>query len=294
MGISEIIEEQWKRINPYYWDEFEGEDRTGKKNIIEILDDLYVNTEKKVPGLFVKPLTSFTYQVILRGRYGSWTKIGDLNPPSIEVAKTKKSINRWNPPDKRYLYLSFGNYGNAFESVKAEMRAKPGETITVGEFKVKADTEKMLIADLDYDRISRNSIFNILEKEKNKEVAEILSDYSGCRVMPPKQEIMRKIDSKRTEIELAVAAFCGAITLKEICDTIFVPLDSDEDMDSDKKDKCYKSFHVLAEYYESKGYAGIAYSSTRMKLLGKAGSNLVLFDADSAEAIPGSLRTFTV
>ena len=36
LGTKEIIEEQWKRINPYFKDEFINEDRTGKKIIIQI------------------------------------------------------------------------------------------------------------------------------------------------------------------------------------------------------------------------------------------------------------------
>lgn len=294
MGVKEIIEEQWMRINPYFEDEFINEDRTGKKNIIQILDDLYVNTEKTVPGLFVKPLGSFADQTILRGRRGNRTKTEELNPPTIEVAKKNHIINRWNPPDKRYLYVSFGEYENALETVEAEMRAKPGEEITVGEFKFKTDPEKMLIADLDYDQISRNSIFGVLEEYKNTEVSDIVTHFSGRKVMPSKKEIMQQIEAKRDQTTIAATAFCGALTLKEICDTIFVPLDTDEDNDPDKKDKCYKSFHILAEYYESKGYAGISFSSTRMKLMGKTGSNLVLFDADCAEATPESLRVITI
>ena len=46
------------------------------------------------------------------------------------------------------------------------------------------------------------------------------------------------------------------------------------------KEKCYKSFHLLAEWCEGKGISGIRYPSTRMKLINERGSNLVLFDAD--------------
>jgi hypothetical protein len=86
--------------------------------------------------------------------------------------------------------------------------------------------------------------------------------------------------------------FAGKILLKEISEAIFVPLDDAEDNDKNEKDKCYKAFHVLAEYFESKGFAGITYPSTRMKLIGKSGSNLVLFNADSAEAVEGTFSTF--
>ena len=56
------------------------------------------------------------------------------------------------------------------------------------------------------------------------------------------------------------------------------------------KEKCYKSFHLLAEWCEGKGISGIRYPSTRMNLINERGPNLVLFDADSAKANETSFR----
>ena len=112
--------------------------------------------------------------------------------------------------------------------------------------------------------------------------------------IPAEKEIWKKIESKRAETEKAVKIFTGQLLLKEIGDVIFVPLDMDEDTDDEKKDRCYKSFHMLAEYFEDKGYAGIAYPSTRMKLQRKSGENLVLFDANSAEAREETMETVIV
>lgn len=59
--------------------------------------------------------------------------------------------------------------------------------------------------------------------------------------------------------------------------------------DKYKKERCYKSFHILAEYFENKGYGGIVYASTRMSKYGKYGVNVVLFEADAVEAIDKSI-----
>ena len=48
--------------------------------------------------------------------------------------------------------------------------------------------------------------------------------------------------------------------------------------------------YVFAEWCENKGFAGIRYPSTRMKLIDHRGSNIVLFDADSAIADESTFR----
>ena len=105
-------------------------------------------------------------------------------------------------------------------------------------------------------------------------------------------EIKQKIQLKEYDIKRESAILMGRLLLKEICDAIFVPLDETEDNDLREKDKCYKAFHILAEFFENKGFAGICYPSTRMKLVGKTGKNLVLFNADSAEAKESTFKTF--
>ena len=84
--------------------------------------------------------------------------------------------------------------------------------------------------------------------------------------------------------------FSGQFLLKNICSAIFTPLDDDTDNDDELKERCYKSFHVFAEWCENKGFAGIRYPSTRMKLIGERGTNIVLFDANSAVADESTFR----
>lgn len=65
----------WEELNPYN----KRTQETHSKSLIDLLDDLFIQRIDKHP---------------------------DIMPPSIEVAKENNFVNRWNPPDKRYLYLT--------------------------------------------------------------------------------------------------------------------------------------------------------------------------------------------
>lgn len=295
MFTQEIIERQWRRINPYYADNYSPDEFENAKNIISILDEFYDIISSVPSDDFIKPLHSYEDKyTLIRGRRGKRSKKAEIAAPSKEIAVEKNIINRWNPPDKRYLYLAVGDVKTAEETALAEMRAKQNEEITVGQFGILDYAKGRTIVNLDFELISRTEIFSRLEEAKNQAANEIVSDFrtSGC--VPTRKTVQKEIESKRAETETAVKIFTGQLLLKEIGDVIFVPLDSDEDSDAEKKDRCYKSFHILAKYFEDKGYAGIAFPSTRMKLSGKSGENLVLFDADSAEAIEKTMKTIIV
>ena len=295
MVTSDIIECQWRRINPYYAHDFAPNELESAKNIISILDEFYGAISSVPSDEFVKSLQGFANKnAFVRGRRKKWSKKSDLAAPSKEVAGKKNIINRWNPPDKRYLYLAVGDVKSAEETALAEMRAKENEEITVGQFRILDYAKGRTIVNLDFELISRTEIFSRLEASKNQAVNEIVSDFIASGRVPTGKTVQKKIESKRAETETAVKIFTGQLLLKEIGDVIFVPLDSDEDCEAEKKDRCYKSFHILAKYFEDKGYAGIAFPSTRMKLKGKSGENIVLFDADSAEAKEETMKTIIV
>ena len=84
--------------------------------------------------------------------------------------------------------------------------------------------------------------------------------------------------------------YVGRKLLSTICRVIFIPLDKDEDNNPDLKDRCYKSFHVLAEFLEDNNFAGVIYPSTRMMLKGKKGVNVVLFDSEDVDPVFETLR----
>lgn len=293
--VQEIISKQWRRINPYFEDEFDIAEYANTKNIIAILDDFYSIISEVPTDEFIAPICSFfDNNVVARGRRGRWNMASQLAPPSIEVAKANNIINRWNPPDKRFLYLAVGDTEKVRETVFAEMRAKAGEELTVGDFSLRDYAKTKKIINLDFGAISRTDIFEELERAKNSTVKQIVGELQPLCCRPTEAVVKSKIAAVHHQTENTVKVFCGRLLLKELGDVIFVPLDSDEDNDSSQKDICYKAFHVLAEYFENKGYAGIAFPSTRMMLQGKHGTNLVLFDADSAYALEETMRTLIV
>ena len=284
-----LVKEHWKQINPYFKKEYAKEDLLSK-DLTEILDDFFDNIVKVCPEEFLITMNNNKLKYLSRGRRGSWNKKEDLAAPSIEIAKKYNIINRWNPPEKRYLYLAGKeDYGNDVETICEELRAKTGEIITVASFKFIGDKD-FRILDLDYETMTRQEIFNFAEAYEKKQVKEIISQICSEGYSPTKDEIMKKIKLREDKTVWLANAFVGKLLLKELCDTIFIPIDNNAEYE--EKDKCYKSFHILAEYLENRGYKGICYPSTRMKLIGKVGRKIVLFDADSAEAIEETFEIF--
>ena len=278
--LEKLILQQWKYINPYFY-----EDIFFEKNIIEILDDMLKTIDAVCPDKFY--INVGTLSKLIHGRKGVWNKAIDIEPPTIEVAKEKKIINRWNPPNKRYLYLVIdnGNSQNANKVCINELRATDGMNVTICNFEVNGYSKSGKLINLDYESISYEEIEEILKEYKDKLINECMSkidiyDFDNKSIIKSINKVMHE---NKKQIEMKVNEYCGKYILKKICDTIFVPLDRDEDNNEVLKDKCYKSFHILAEYFESKDIAGIIYPSTRMKIIGEKGTNLVLFDADSAK-----------
>lgn len=287
---QDLVKEHWRQINPYFRKEYAKEDLLSK-DLITILDDFFDNIVKVCPEQFLLPLDNNKFMHLIRGRREEWHCKNDLCAPSIEVARANNIINRWNPPDKRYLYLVAGKgIPNDIETACEEIRIKSGETVTLANFEVCAIAKNAKIVDLDYESISREDIFDFAETIEKEQVKEIVTNITKSGIPPTEEYIRQQINLKGNKTKWLANAFAGKLFIKEICDAIFAPLDEIEDSDKDEKDKCYKSFHVLAEYFENRGYAGICYPSTRMKLIGKQGSNLVLFDADSAEPLIDTFR----
>ena len=286
---QDLVKEHWKQINPYFRKEYAKEDLLSK-DLTAILDDFFDNIVKVCPEQFLIPLENVKFKYLVRGRRKEWHCKDDLHAPSIKVAKANNIINRWNPPDKRYLYLVAGKgTPEDIETACEEMRIKLGETVTLANFEVCTSSKKDKIVDLDYESTSREDIFNFVDTIEKEQVNEIVENIVKSGIYPTEEYVKQQIRLKDNRTKWLANAFTGKLLIKEICDAIFVPLDENEDNDKNEKDKCYKSFHILSEYFRKIGCAGICYPSTRMKLIGKQGSNLVLFDADSAEPL---LETF--
>lgn len=272
---QEIVKEHWKQLNPYFKNSYKKEDLL-KKDLIEILDDFFNNILDICPDHFLIEIGDLSH--LLRGRKGTWFTESDLMPPTIEIATKLNIINRWNPPSKRYVYLVNGNDENSERICLEEIRIKPDVDVTVGNILISSRARNKKILNLDYSEISREQIHSILDETRNKNVSDILDEIFTEEIKPTEENVDMLIKKRNEKSRIAVASYCGELLMKEICDAIFEPLDK-EDVDNYLKDRCYKSFHILAEYLERKGISGIKYPSTRMKLIQKTGSNIVLFNA---------------
>jgi hypothetical protein len=286
---GDMVKEHWKQLNPYFRKEYARENLF-KKDLIDILDDFFQNIVSICPNDFLMPLSNFDY--LLRGRRKEWRLAQDLMPPSIEFSIAHNIINRWNPPEKRYLYLVNG-IANSPENDTVcfeEMRIKKDETVTIANFHIAKAAYHKKVINLNFDDVTRQDIFDFVNVGQKKQTHDLIEQIYTQKISPTKENIKNQIELQTMETTQLACSFCGKLLLKEICDAIFVPLDSDEDNDAELKDQCYKSFHILAEYFENKGIAGIVFPSTRMRLLNKTGSNLVLFSVDDAFPDVGTYR----
>lgn len=278
------LKEHWDYINPFLKAEYDENDFYGK-NLIELLDDMFENIMHVCQKSFFVEKSSLG--TLLRGRRGEYYAVKDLYPPSIKVAEDNKILNRWNPPNKRYNYLVIeqDDRENAQETVLRELRSKSYENYTICKFKShdeKSEKNQMLI-NLDYQKFSVGDIWLDTETKLNK----ITQDYIENLINKNNYDLTENVIEDKTR--MLATEFAGKYLLSALCSAIFVPLDDDEDNDIIKKERCYKSFHILAEYFEKKEYGGIIYPSTRMRKYGKHGTNVVLFKADSVKAEENSM-----
>lgn len=275
-----IIEEKWEIINC---------STDSEKSFLEIFDDVFTNCIDKHNDAFFYPLKKT--DVLCRVVDG-WGHNTDRFIPW-----PNKTQNRWNPPGRTYLYLSFSEtpqtYSNEFSLNEyiclEEYRAKKGEKYSFCSFEPLVDGN---ILDLSYNDVELTEIIRSMDiygREIEKKVlAELTADSKKVKqyVKKPKElkkEIKFKIEKhhNRKVIEDAVAKQY----LKMVCNTIYKKVDEKDEIG---KEKAYKSFHILSMYLERKGVTGIIYPCTRTnKVVGK---NLVLFNPADAKPIAESIR----
>jgi len=210
-----------------------------------------------------------------------------------------KTNNRWNPPGKQYLYLSFGKKEEPYSSELSvseyicleEYRAKSNEKYSFCHF---APAIKGNILDLSYNDTSITQIKSIIDIYYNESVQSMISQllsesnaqqkYQNKRKL--KKSVLRKIQGNPIDKGILVESFAKQY-LKMICSCIYKKVD---ETDENKREMAYKSFHILSEYLESKGVTGVIYPCTRTNQI--QGKNLVLFDVNDAIPIANSIREY--
>lgn len=279
-----IIEEQWKDITA-------SED--GLKSFKEIFDDVFTKCLNGNKDKFFHKLkdTDVLCRVV-DDKY-------PINKERFIPFDTSFAYNRWNPPGKSFLYLSFGEKEKQYSSqlklseyiCLEEYRAKKGNRFYFCNFK---PVTEGVIFDLSYNDVSLRSIKNKLDEYEDTLVSQMIeeimkepdtlkkyADKKKLKKRVKKLQLERKIDKDIIEESIAKQY------LKMICNCIYKKVDEKDD---EKKEIAYKSFWALAAYLKEQGVTGIIYPCTRTnKVVGK---NLVLFNKYDAEPIESSIREF--
>lgn len=277
-----LIEQQWEDV-------YKKEDEY--KGFLEIFDDIFTKCIDLHKDKFFHKLMDS--DILCRVVEGIGYKADRFIPwPS-------KTNNRWNPPGKQYLYLSFNDKEIRYTDQLSlneyicleEFRASTGNIYSFCDFKPVVDGN---ILDLSYNDVSLSKIKQIIDDYTNNYVKKMTDEllanpntYKNYkdekRIKNGIKDIMGKNPVDKNVLEESYAKQY----LKMVCNCIYKKVD---EKDEDKKEKAYKSFHILSEYLESKGVTGIIYPCTRTKKI--IGKNLVLFNVNDAKPIESSIREY--
>ena len=279
-----IIEKQWQDITS---------SKDGMKSFKEIFDRIFTmclnnNKDKffhKLSGTDVLCRVVNDKYIINKERFIPWDNA--------------YTLNRWNPPGKTYLYLSFAEKDEIYDS-----KLKVSEYICLEEYRAEKNNKyyfcnfrpvkEGVIFDLSYNDVTLRRIKNILLDYQDSMVAkiieELLSNQTAVQKYKNKNKVIKDIKKwqARNKLDKDILEECMAKQyLKMICSCIYKKVDETDD---EKKEVAYKSFWMIAQYLEEKGVTGIIYPCTRTNKIN--GKNLVLFNKYDAEPIESSIRAF--
>lgn len=286
---SDIQMESAKRIIKKQWNDiYASED--GYKSFLEIFDEIFTNCINRYNDKFFVDMNANDKLCRVVSGIG--------HDKDRFIPWPAKTNNRWNPPGKQFLYLSYSKEKrkhneyltiNEYICLK-EIRAQKGEAYSFCDFRAKV---KGKILDLSYNDVSLSSIKrgvgNYQNNTVSKIVKEILSNpqaknkYRNRSIL--KKDIKVKMSRYKEMDKMIIEESFVKQYLKMICNCIYTKVD---ERDGEAKEKAYKSFHILSAYLESKKVTGIIYPCTRTKKI--VGKNIVLFNVNDAFPISTSIR----
>ena len=268
------------------------------KTFIELFDDIFTNAIEKNENDFFVNLSSS--DVLCR-----MVKEKDCTEERF-IPWPNKTQNRWNPPGKTYLYLSYGTEEQPYNDDLSlteyicllECRTAFGEDCCFAKFESKS---KGRILDLSYNDVKledyRNQISDYQNDLEQSILSKLINDkrfIEQVKRQNNKHKMEEIVNKRIREIyysDYSTKTFLNKNLAKQIlkliCQSIYTKVD---EVSEEEKEKAYRSFHVLSEYLESKRITGIIYPCTRTnKIVGK---NLVLFNIDDAKPIKGSIKKY--
>ncbi len=247
--------------------QYDDTDAALKCTFLKVFDDLHSHIRDKMAIQF----SELEAKVLLRGAKLRTGENPDYNR-MLPNAKYIKEDNRFSPPGIEWLYFAVGdNVDEAMECSRAECRIKAGDRFGSCQFEIDSNARNYMIADLTVaDTISTREINDALEKAGQKYKDKTMRRSLTVGIPVPASPG----DVEKMKIEIGLWTF--RTYMKTLSGQIFLPLD-----DADDKSLIYAPFQCLAQYFISKGYAGIVYKST----LSAKGKNLVLFDKSYASPV---------
>lgn len=263
-----------------------------KKSFLDVFDDIFTNAIGEYPDSFIKTLSDS--DVLCR-----MVKEKECDENRFIPYAKSTNQNRWNPPGKAYLYMSYGDSEHFYNSdlcleemvCVLECRTKSGTDVSFCRFEPKVGGK---ILDLSYNDVELSDSSHQFNEFVNDYTYEIILKLLNEEdIISKKYYNKNKVDNLiKTKIEESsntkktITEITTKQILKIICNSIYTKVDGTEE----EKEKKYKSFHILSQYLESKGITGIIYPCTRNSTL--KGKNIVLFKVEDAYPIPGTIKRY--
>lgn len=281
-GAKETIEKQWENVLTA---------QDGSRAFIDMFDDLFKNAITKYETDFI--CTIEETDVLCR-----MVKEKSCNEERF-VPWPNKVQNRWNPPGKTYLYLSYGKTEGKYNTELTLC-----EYVCLLECKLEGETDtcfcrfrptvKGRVLDLSYNDIElykfRQDIEERVEKQSRLVAEIVLQDKDIIKHGDDREYIQKRIEDVMAAEPLGrdfIEKNSAKQILKLICSCIYKKVN---EKDEAALEKAYRSFQILSGYLEKNGVTGIIYPCTRTDKI--RGKNLVLFDINDAVPIAGSIKQY--
>lgn len=282
VNAQETIKSQWKDVL---------DAPNGLKTFMKVFDDIFTHALTKYEELFFHEMS--TEDILCR-----MVKVSDCNENRFIPLPECTYQNRWNPPGRAFLYMSFGDKEHPYSEdltleeyvCLIECRTEENTACSFCRFR---PTTKGRVLDLSYNDSQLSLFRQILHRHASelsqRGVDELLSDPEVFAHIDDEDYIKHRVKEVTTRLTISDQVLTESTVkqyLKLICSSIYTKVDGTEE----EKEKAYRPFHILSEYLENKGVTGIIYPCTRSNQI--IGKNLVLFDPSDACPITGTIKKY--
>lgn len=243
-----------------------------RSTFLRVFNDLFQHGHRFLEKTVEEVLSADT-SIVRAARMKPGASIPDYNR-FIPNAKFITNDNRFSPPGVEWLYLAFAPKNSTSElkteekCALKECRANASEMFALCNFRVDDKYKKKTLIDLTIAKESNYEDINTLLEQCSRQIInrEVSKGYisSLSRGVVP--------EPQTDDIIPAIEKWAVFTYAKLLTEQIFVPITTEN------KTLMYAPFQCVAQYFLSKGYCGIVYSSTVFP----EGKNVVLFDKMAA------------